>query len=90
MGVIGPGDACTNTGRLVIEVLQENHPLLQEIYAAYPINSTFGLYEYFLYAVPLDISGSGGKVPYHIGGTGGPGGAYVKVIKAWCIRFSSD
>ena len=42
--MLGLGDACTKIRLPVGELLQENHPPLQEIYAANTINSTFEFY----------------------------------------------
>ena len=89
--MLGPGDACTNTGCPVREVIQEKHPPLQEIDDPDPINSTFEVYEEVSDAVLLEISGSDVEVvARHLGGAGGLVGEEKKVLKDWCTRFSSE
>ena len=66
-------------------------PPLQEIDAADPINSTFGLYEEVLYVAPLGISGSDVEVVSQcLGDVGRLGGVGAKVLNYLCTHFSSD
>ena len=57
MAMLRPGGACTKTGLMVWDVLNYNHPLLQEIDTSDLINSNFEFYEKDVDASPLNIYG---------------------------------
>ena len=86
--MIGLGDACTNTGLYVREILHKYHRLFQEIDADDPINYAFEFYEEVLDAPPLRISGSHVKeLARYLGGAAVLGGAGAKFLKDWCTCF---
>ena len=80
-GSIKPEVWFTNTGKPVQDVLHDKAPLLYKIHTAESIKPTFDIYKKVPDLVPLNIYGSYDEVLLQsLGGTGGIGGAYAKVL----------
>ena len=76
---------------LVMDVLRLKHPDLQEVELDHPDFSAFEAYLSRPKVLPLDITVRKiEETMMKMGGSGGPSGAYSKMLKDWCKRFSAE
>ena len=90
-GVLSVKITNSKTGKLVIEVLREKHPHLQEVYLSHPECSAFEYYDTRPKVLPLDVTAHEiEETVRKMGGSGGPSRADSAMLKDWCTRFSAE
>jgi hypothetical protein len=92
-GVLQPDDACTKTGRPVIEVLLEKHPRMRDPDLTLPPEDT--AFESYAHeppdTVPLLITAEDvEKVAPKLSGSAGPSGVDAVALQHWLLRFGSE
>jgi hypothetical protein len=93
-GVLQPDDACTKTGRPVIDVLREKHPKMRDpgtIDLDDNDRGVFEPYEAIPEAVPLSITADTvEKVAPKLSGSAGLGGTDAVDMRSWLLRFGTQ
>ena len=90
-GVLSVNSTDSRTGKLVIEVLREKHPDLQEVDRSHPECSSFEYYHKRPTVLPLDVTAHEiEETVRKMGGSGGPSGADSAMLKDWCTRFGAE
>ena len=81
----------SRTGKLVIDVLREMHPDLQEVELSHPECSAFKYDHTRPKVLPLDITAHEIKETVRrMGGSGGPSGVDSAMLKDWCTRIGAE
>ena len=90
-GLLSVNSTDSKTGKLLIEVLKEKHPDLQEVDLRHPECSVFEYYHTRPKVLPLDVTSHEIKETVRkMGGSEGPSGADSAMLKDWCTRFSAE
>ena len=92
-GVLQPDDACTKTGRPVLDVLRSKHPAMRDPAPdlSDPDRGSFEPYDSVPEPVPLVITGDVvEEVASHLSGGAGPGGTDAIDLKNWLLRFGAE
>ena len=89
-GVLSVNSTNARTGKLVIEVLRDKHPDLQEVDLSHHKCSLFEHYQNRPTVLPLDVTAHDiEQTVRKMGGSGGPSGADSAMLKDWCTRFGA-
>ena len=90
-GVLQPEDACTKTGRPVLEVLREKHPQMKVQDLAAADRSNFEPYDCIPQPLPVEITGEVVEtVAALLSGAAGPGGTDAVDLRNWLLRFGAE
>ena len=92
-GVLGPDEACTKTGRPVIDVLRDKHPPLRDPDLSGPNPGAFEGYGQLRTpeVVPVTITERDiARVAPKLSGAGGPSGVDAVALSNWLIRFGEE
>jgi hypothetical protein len=90
-GVLQPEDACTKTGRPVLEVLREKHPQMKVQDLAAADRSNFEPYDCIPQPLPVEITVDVVEtVAARLSGAAGPGGTDAVDLRNWLLRFGAE
>ena len=90
-GVLQPNDACTKTGRRVLDVLREKHPAMRDPDLTGPNPGAFEPYASTPDAMPLNITATDvEKVASKLSGSAGPYGVDAVDLRNWLLRFGAE
>jgi hypothetical protein len=90
-GILQPDDACTKTGRPVLEVLRDKHPAMRDPDLTGPNPDTFEHYDSTPDAVPLNITAKDvEEIASKLSGAAGPSGVDAVDLRNWLLRFGAE
>ena len=90
-GVLQPDDACTKTGRPVLDVLREKHPTLRSPDIDSDDREAFEKYDNTPRSIPLTITSEVvEKVASRLSGAAGPCGVDAVDLRNWLLRFGPE
>ena len=89
--VLQPDDACTKTGRPVLEILKEKHPDMREPDLSNPNHHAFEHYDSQPEPIPLLVTAMDiEEVSRKISGGAGPSGVDYIDLRNWLLRFGAE